>query len=119
MYNLDAYPFEIQPLSEEDGGGYMISFPDFSECISDGETIDEAVANGRDALAETIAALSEKGFSIPAPNSAVSDSAKWLTRLAPTLRHRLSARAKQDGLSPDNLALSFIAEGLERRESRM
>ena len=33
--NLFVYPFEIKPLTEEEGGGYLISFPDFNECISD------------------------------------------------------------------------------------
>ena len=60
MAKLTDYPFEVRPLSEEDGGGYLISFPDFAECISDGETIEEAIANGRDALKATIAALKAK-----------------------------------------------------------
>ena len=46
MYNLEQYPFEIRPLPEDDGG-YLISFPDFSECIPDGETPEEAIHNGR------------------------------------------------------------------------
>ena len=28
--NLLSYPFEITPLTEEDGGGFLISFPDFN-----------------------------------------------------------------------------------------
>ena len=35
------YPFIIRPLSKEDGGGYLIEFPDLPGCISDGETIEE------------------------------------------------------------------------------
>jgi antitoxin HicB len=57
MRDLSQYPFETRPLSEEDGGGFLISFFDFSECISDGETIEETIENGMDALQETIAAL--------------------------------------------------------------
>ena len=51
------YPFEIRPLSDEEGGGYLISYPDFSDCIADGESIEQAIANGRQALKATIAAL--------------------------------------------------------------
>ena len=47
MATLTDYPFEVRPLAEGDGGGYLVSFPDFAECISDGEPIEEAVANGR------------------------------------------------------------------------
>ena len=54
------YPFEMRPLSAEEGGGFLISYPDFSECLSDGETIEEALANGKDALKATIAALKGK-----------------------------------------------------------
>lgn len=69
MAKLDDYPFEIRPLAEDEGGGYLISYPDFSECISDGETIKEAVANGRDALSGTIAALKSKGLPVPLPGT--------------------------------------------------
>ena len=70
MKDLDKYPFALYPLSEDDGGGYLISFPDFSECISDGETPEEAIRNGMDALRETIAALESTGFSVPKPGIA-------------------------------------------------
>ena len=69
MNNLFLYPFEIKPLTEEEGGGYLISFPDFDECISDGETPEEAMKNGFDALQETIDALKSMGFPIPKPFS--------------------------------------------------
>jgi antitoxin HicB len=41
------YPFNIRQLSNEEGGGYLIEFPDLPGCMSDGETIDEAIANGQ------------------------------------------------------------------------
>jgi len=69
MNNLFSYPFKIRLLSKEECGGYLISFPDFNECISDGETPEEAIKNGFDALQETIDALYNKGFSIPEPFS--------------------------------------------------
>lgn len=43
-------PFEVKPLSEEDGGGYLISFPDYPGCIADGKTVGEAIEEGKDAL---------------------------------------------------------------------
>jgi len=64
---LPAYQSEVRPLSQDEGGGFMISYPDFNECISDGETVEEAIANGQDALKDTIAALEEKGLPVPEP----------------------------------------------------
>ena len=49
------YPFEIRPLSLEEGGGFLISYPDFSDCLSDGESVEEALTNGKDALKSMIA----------------------------------------------------------------
>ena len=50
MSKLTDYPFEVRPLSAGEGGGYLISFPDFAECISDGDTADDAVENGREGV---------------------------------------------------------------------
>jgi antitoxin HicB len=40
----------IRPLTQEEGGGYLIEFPDYPGCMADGETPEEAMAKGRDAL---------------------------------------------------------------------
>lgn len=116
MKNLDDYPFEIRPLSEAEGGGYLISYPDFSECISDGETVEEAITNGHDALVATITALEAKGFPVPAPNSGGVASGKFVARVPKTIHAQLTARAKAEGVSLNSLVLTFLAEGLGRRE---
>jgi antitoxin HicB len=69
MDYLDSYPFEIEALSKEEGGGFFISYPDFDVCISDGATLEEAILNGREALIETIATLREFGHPVPLPGS--------------------------------------------------
>jgi antitoxin HicB len=114
MKNLDSYPFEIRPLSKEDGGGFLITYPDFTTCMSDGETVQEAIANGQQALAETIAALEEHAHPVPAPNSGGSASGKFVTRVPKSLHAALAARAKVEGVSLNTLALTFMAEGVGR-----
>ena len=52
--NLDQYQFTVRPLSKEEGGGYLVEYPDIPGCMSDGETIDEATANGREALRDCL-----------------------------------------------------------------
>ena len=42
-YPFEAYAHVVAPLSEEDGGGYMITFPDLPGCMSDGDTLDEVL----------------------------------------------------------------------------
>lgn len=117
MRDLTQYPFEIRPLSNEDGGGFLISFTDFTECISDGETPEEAIHNGLDALQETISALESMGLPIPEPGSGGSYSGKFIQRVPKTLHARLAMRAKQEGVSMNTLVTSFLAEGLGVREA--
>ena len=44
------YPFTIRHLSKEDGGGYLIEFPDLPGCMADGKTVEEALHEAEDAL---------------------------------------------------------------------
>ncbi len=66
--NLE-YPYIIKPLSQEDGGGYLIEFPDLPGCISDGETPEEAFMMGKDAVEAWLATAKACNRDIPKPNS--------------------------------------------------
>ena len=112
MTKLTDYPFEVRPLAEADGGGYLISFPDFAECISDGETVEDALVNGRDALKATIAALKAKKLSVPPPNGGGVASGKFVARVPKTVHAQLATRARAEGVSLNTLVLTFIAQGL-------
>jgi len=117
MEDLRKYVFPIRPLPSPEGGGYLITFPDFSECISDGETPEEAIRNGMDALRETIAALESMGHPVPEPGSGGSYSGKFIQRVPKSLHARLAARAKQEGISMNTLVNTFLAESLGQREA--
>lgn len=121
-HQFEEYLHEIAPLAEEDGGGFLISFPDLPGCISDGATIEEAVANGRDAFLAWISAAADQGKPIPQPAAKpvemIEASGKFVARLPKTLHARLVVRAKQEGVSLNTLVLSFLAEGLGQRETR-
>jgi antitoxin HicB len=59
--NLDRYSFAVRPLSKDEGGGYLVEFPDIPGCMSDGETIEDAIANGREALRDVLEAEETRG----------------------------------------------------------
>ncbi len=109
------YPFELRPLEETEGGGWLIVYPDLPGCMSDGETPEEAMANGRDAVAAWIKAAEEAGRDIPKPGEL--PSGKFIARIPRSLHARLTARAKQEGVSMNALVSAFLAESLGRRES--
>jgi antitoxin HicB len=93
--------------------------------MSDGETELEAIRNGSDAFHTWISACVDRGKPIPAPafRPEVVDipeaSGKFVTRVPKSIHAQLAARAKQEGVSLNTLVLTFIAEGLGRREFRI
>ena len=117
-YPFEAYAHVVAPLSEADGGGYMISFPDLPGCLSDGETLDEVLVNGRDAFNSWIAVQVDMKRAIPEPTRYSEDGkpVKFVQRLPRSLHASLQARAKAEGVSLNTLVLTLIAEGLGRYE---
>ena len=63
------YPFLMSILPPEEGGGYLIEFPDLPGCMSDGETIEETIENGKDAVFCWIETAKKCGDEIPQPSS--------------------------------------------------
>ena len=119
MSKLTDYPFEIRPLTADEGGGFLISYPDFADCISDGETVEETLKNGQDALKATIATLKSKALPVPTPNSGGIASGKFVARVPKTIHAQLTTRAKSEGVSLNTLVLTFIAQGLGRKEGHV
>jgi antitoxin HicB len=105
--------FEIRPLSEGEGGGYLIAFPDYPGCMLDGETPDAAIAEGRDALASYVATLRELGR--PIPLAATGSEQILHERIATSVQKALARRAEAEGISVGALVARLLAEGLERR----
>jgi antitoxin HicB len=117
MAHVPAYPFEVRPLAADEGGGYLISFPDFADCVSDGATIEEAIANGRLALKETIAALREAGHPVPAATGGKAASGKFVARVPKSVHAKLASRAKAEGVSLNTLVVSLLSEGLGKKSA--
>jgi len=115
-----AYPFTIRPLLPDEGGGYLIEFPDLPGCMSDGETPEEAITNGKDAMQGWIAACKKLGRPVPKPTIRVESaySGKVLQRFPKTLHAKLALQAKREGVSLNQLILALVAEGLGRRDVR-
>ena len=55
--------------ASENEAPFGISFPDFPGCISDGDSLDDAVARGSAALEMHIRGMKEDGLPIPDPRS--------------------------------------------------
>ncbi|MFH1059550.1 MAG: type II toxin-antitoxin system HicB family antitoxin, partial [Pseudomonadota bacterium] len=85
---------------------------------SDGETVDEAMANGRDAFIAWIEANRAYSRPDPKPMSGGVYSGQFRLRTPKSLHAALAARARAEGVSLNTLALTFIAQGLGRTEAK-
>ncbi|MGC8478163.1 MAG: type II toxin-antitoxin system HicB family antitoxin [Acetobacteraceae bacterium] len=113
------YRFTVRPLTPEEGGGFLIEYPDLPGCMSDGETVAEAIANGAEACDAWIAAMREAGREVPPPSTeGESFSGKWLLRAPKSLHRHLAERARREGVSLNTLAVALLAEGLGMRAPR-
>ncbi len=63
------YPILVTPDTED--GGFVAECPAIPGCVSEGDTIEEAIANIREAIEGCLAVLREKGESLPEPTDAL------------------------------------------------
>jgi len=63
---LLTYPVTL--TSDETDGGFVVTFPDLPEAITQGDTVEQCLANAVDCLDETIAARIDDGEAIPQPS---------------------------------------------------
>lgn len=61
------YRFTVRPLTESEGGGHLVEFPELPGCMSDGDTVEQAIVNGIDAMRGWTLAMRAEGHPIPQP----------------------------------------------------
>ena len=115
LQDLDRYQFTVRPLSKDEGGGYLVEYPDIPGCMSDGETIQKAIANGREALRDCIEVFKETGRALPKASLA---AAQWRQRLPRTLYAKLTAQAEHEGVSINSFVTAIIAEAIGARRGQ-
>ena len=109
---FEDYPITLSPIPEDEGGGYMVTIPDLPGCVADGETVEEAIAEARDAFEAWTIAEREDAGTLPAPKTY---SGQFVQRIPKTPHMRLARRAESEGVSLNHLAATLLAEGLAGR----
>jgi len=108
-----AYTILVEPLSDEDGGGFLATVPDLPGCMGDGETQDEATADVLAAIPEWIAASEGLGRPIPVPGSSLG---QWRQRVPRSLHLKLKLTADAEGVSLNQLVAVALADYVARRD---
>lgn len=106
----------FRALSDEDGGGYLVEYPDLPGCMADGDTLEQALEAGREAVSAWIETAKAEGRAIPEPGIPEAEfSGKWVQRVPKSLHAKLVARAKAEGVSLNTLVISCLAEAVGQR----
>ena len=62
----------LKPTSEPDEAGYTVNVPSLPGCITEGDSVDEALANAREAIALYIESLEAAGEPVPEGDALVA-----------------------------------------------
>jgi antitoxin HicB len=62
------YPVIIEPLPQDEGGGFVALVPDLPGCMSDGETAEAALSSVMDAVTAWIEEATTLGRPVPPPS---------------------------------------------------
>lgn len=100
------YPVILYPDPE---GGYVAQIKDLPGCLTQGETLEETVANLNEARELWIETAYEAGDDIPLPSSNDSYSGKLLLRMPKSLHRRLAETSEQEGVSLNQYIVSLLS----------
>jgi predicted RNase H-like HicB family nuclease len=92
------YPIAIEPGDADHAYGVVV--PDLPGCFSAGDTLDEAMANAREAIELWLEAVMDDGGTIPAPSSVAELQARpeyagWVWAVVPVDLAKLSDRVER------------------------
>lgn len=109
---MTRYPLEIF-WSEEDNG-FIAEAPDLPGCSAWGASEEKAAREARKAIAAWLQAAQSAGLEIPTPS--VGEplerySGKFVVRVPRSVHARLARKAKQEGVSLNQLVVSVLARG--------
>ena len=111
--NIDYYlnlPYRMEITPDIDEGGYVVSYPELVGCLSQGETIEEAINSAQEAKKEWILATLEDGMPIPKPQSSKKYSGTFKLRIPKSLHQSLAKHAKNEGISMNQYILYLLTK---------
>ena len=108
-----VYPATLTP--DEDDDGYIVSFRDVPEALTQGDNENEALENAGDALDEAIVGYIDAGDDLPAASAALVDEYLIAVPVQTVLKYRLRDAIVNAGMSKVALA---AAMGIDEKEVR-
>lgn len=96
-----AWPVDLEPADE--GGGFLVSFPDWPANMTEGDTREEALAAAADLLETMVSAAMLHGEALPRPSASKRRPLVYLGPMS-AAKVRLNEALQQAGISKADLA---------------
>jgi antitoxin HicB len=106
-----AYSVTLDPDPE---GGYVSHIKDLPGCFTQGETLEETMANIQEARELWIETAYEMGDLIPLPNNTIEYSGKLLLRMPKSLHRDLAQQAELEAVSLNQYISSVLSRSVSR-----
>jgi antitoxin HicB len=102
-------------LTPEASGGYLVTFRDWPEAITQGETLDDALLEAADCLEEAVAARIDGRAAIPMPSVPRLGEHQVAVPIQTALKAALYLAVLESGITTSELSLRL---GIDEKESR-
>ena len=112
MHEQFTYPAR---LKKDKAGFYLVTFPDFPEAATDGETMEESLHNAADALEEAIAGRINRGDTVPRPGPVKTRQRRVPVPAQIAVKAALYMAVKDAGIKNTELARRLGADEKEVR----
>jgi len=109
-----ALPYRVELIPSVEGG-YVVRLPDLPGCMSQGDTVEEAMEMIRDAQRGWIEVMLENGRPIPEPAGDPDYSGKFTLRVPTRVHRALAEVAEAEGVSVNLFAASVLAMAVGER----
>lgn len=112
MKDLNYYMnlnYRMQIVEDKQEGGYVLSCPELSGCITCAETIDEGLKMLNDAKKCWFTACIEDNIPIPEPSHIEDYSGQFKLRMPKSLHKELAERSRQEGISMNQYCVYLLS----------
>lgn len=65
---MNGQTFTYETVITEEDGRFLVSVPDLKGCHTEGDTLEEALANAKEAIEVMLESLEARGLAIPRPS---------------------------------------------------
>ena len=93
------FKYRVDIIWSAEDEAYIVRVPELEGCVTHGDSMEEALAHAKEAIASYLDSLKARGQPIPKPLAEQKFSGKIPLRIDPNLHRDLAVKAQVDGTS--------------------